>query len=409
MQFPFSVFTRINAFHGSLPQDKVRLKYNLMAENPYRFFRGTCRLFYEDLSNRPYFPHESPAVWGCGDLHLENFGSYKASNRYVYFDQNDFDEAMLLPATWELVRVVTSILVAFKSLNVEKEKAVAWAQLFLNAYSKRLRSGKAKHIEARLATGIVRSFLEQAGRRKEKDLLQTHTTKNKKTHNIVVDEEKRFCLPPETKRSLLAHLPDQLRNSTDKALRIYNVVDACQRTAGTGSIGVKRFLLLVESENAKKSFLLLDMKEARPSALRDFNPLAQPEWSSEAERIVAIQSRSQYATTAHLSTLSFNGTAYTVQELQPEEDKLDFNVVVRREKDVLRVMKDMALLTASAQLRSAGRQGSAIADELIAFGNDPEWQQQLMQYAIDYAAQVDEDYQSFLRDYRIEFLNESLK
>jgi len=397
---PPSVSARIEAFHAALPQDKVRLKYGLMAENAYRFFRGTCYLFYEDLSNRPRFPHSSPKVWGCGDLHLENFGSYKASNRYVYFDQNDFDEAMLLPATWELVRVVTSILVAFKSLSVKEEKVTAWARLFLNTYCKTLRSGKAKHIEARLAKGIVRSFLDQAGRRKEKELLQKQMAKNKNSHSLVVDNEKRLALKPETKKSLLAHIADWLTNPADKTLRNCKIVDACQRMAGTGSVGVKRFLLLVGSEEAQHHFLLLDMKEARPSSLVPYNPLPQPQWPSEAERIVTIQSRSQYATTAHLSTVLFDGIAYTIQELQPEEDKLNFTIVVRHEKDVLRVIKDMALLTASAQLRSAGRQGSAIADELIAFGNEAEWQRRLIQYAIDYAAQVNKDYQSFLHDYQ---------
>ena len=43
-------------------------------------------------------PH-SPVCWICGDLHIENFGSYKGDNRLVYFDLNDFDESILAPVS----------------------------------------------------------------------------------------------------------------------------------------------------------------------------------------------------------------------------------------------------------------------------------------------------------------------
>jgi Uncharacterized protein conserved in bacteria (DUF2252) len=71
-----------------------------------------------------------------------------------------------------------------------------------------------------------------------------------------------------------------------------------------------------------------------------------------------------------------------------------------RYKDVERVIKDMAMLTASAQLRSSGRQGSALADELIAFGKDHHWQQGLLDYAVAYAAKVKKDYQAYFKAYK---------
>ena len=102
-----SVSQRILAFNAALQQDRVQLKYQLLATDPFRFFRGTCHLFYEDLS-KVDLP-ESPNVWMCGDLHIENFGSFKGDNRLVYFDLNDCDEGILGPASWELVRIITSI------------------------------------------------------------------------------------------------------------------------------------------------------------------------------------------------------------------------------------------------------------------------------------------------------------
>ncbi|MEP6726109.1 MAG: DUF2252 family protein [Bacteroidota bacterium] len=91
---------RIKAFNEGRLEDMLQVKYAKMAENSFCFFRGTCHLFYEDLSKEKDFP-TSPNAWICGDLHLENFGSFKSDNRLVYFDLNDFDEAVLAPAAFE--------------------------------------------------------------------------------------------------------------------------------------------------------------------------------------------------------------------------------------------------------------------------------------------------------------------
>ena len=90
-----SVVSRILKFNKDRDPGYVRLKYSKMKENPFTFFRGTCHLFYEDLSRNDHFP-SSPTGWITGDLHLENFGSYKGDNGLVYFDLNDFDEAVLI-------------------------------------------------------------------------------------------------------------------------------------------------------------------------------------------------------------------------------------------------------------------------------------------------------------------------
>jgi hypothetical protein len=63
------------------------------------------------------------------------------------------------------------------------------------------------------------------------------------------------------------------------------------------------------------------------------------------------------------------------------------------------IIDDMGMLTASAQLRSRGREGSAIADELIGFANTSGWQQKILAYATTYALQVKNYYAQFLNDY----------
>src|ERR1700759_5034213 len=108
---------RLKAFNKDLLPEMVQLKYEAMTENAFRFYRGTCHLFYEDLANASPLPL-SPVAWICGDLHIENFGSYKGDNKLVYFDINDFDEACLAPSLYELIRLLTSVLVGADDLRV---------------------------------------------------------------------------------------------------------------------------------------------------------------------------------------------------------------------------------------------------------------------------------------------------
>ena len=56
---------RLKLFNKGLLPDMVQLKYEAMAENPFRFFRGTCHLFYEDLAAAKPLPL-SPLAWMRG-------------------------------------------------------------------------------------------------------------------------------------------------------------------------------------------------------------------------------------------------------------------------------------------------------------------------------------------------------
>jgi uncharacterized protein (DUF2252 family) len=397
-----SVSERIKIFNTSLLQDKVQLKYKIMADNAYKFYRGTCHLFYEDLSKDHSFPN-SPNVWACGDLHLENFGSYKGNNRFVYFDQNDFDESIFAPAAWELVRIIASIFIAFDSLKVEEKQIAEWAKAYMKTYCKILKGGKSRHIEARLAQGIVKSFLQRVSKRKPIELLEKYIIKKKKKRLIIIDNKRHFSLESSLKDRLMPHVKEWITRQ-DSKLQHYQVADAAFRVAGTGSLGVKRYVFLLQKE---KNFLLLDMKESRPSSVKGYLNVPQPEWASEAEREVAIQSRMQYVTAALFGTIVFEDSSFVIQELQPAEDKIDFNSLLKRYNDISCVIEDMALLTASAQLRSSGRQGSAIADELIKFGESSNWQSEVIAHASKYSKQVVTDYRQFVKDYNSGFFKAS--
>ena len=375
------------------------MKYELMAGNAFSFFRGTCHLFYEDLRRSDSLP-VSPAAWICGDLHLENFGTYKGDNRLVYFDLNDFDEGVMAPAAWELVRMVTSIFTGCESLGIGGKETVQLARLFLEVYAGTLEKGKARYLEVETAHGIVKQFMEKIGERKQKQLIKQRTEEGKKGNlRLKIDKVRYFPIDKDLRKDLKTHIGKWLEGHPLIKGR-FRVLDACFRVAGTGSLGCRRYVFLFQDIAEPGKHMLIGMKEALPSSLQSWLTLPQPHWISEAERVVAVQRRMQNVCPALLGATLFQGHPYVVKEMQPLEDKINLLLVRDRYRDFACVVEDMAFLTASAQLRSSGRQGAAGPDDLILFGQDSHWQQSILDYAMAYSGQVKKDYQEYFTAYK---------
>ena len=92
-------------------------KHDRMADaiDPFPFFRGT---YYRWLQNWPKVCPEltdAPKLLAAGDLHVENFGTWRDAEGRLAWGVNDFDEAAELPYTNDLVRLATSVRLAQKS------------------------------------------------------------------------------------------------------------------------------------------------------------------------------------------------------------------------------------------------------------------------------------------------------
>src|SRR5450759_2012176 len=187
------IAARILRYNAGRDPERLRLKLQLLRGDPFAFFRGTCHLFYETLP-RHRMLETAPAVHICGDLHLENFGSYKGDNRLVYFDLNDFDEAALAPFTLELVRFLASIKVAAKSLELPHAQADQLCRLFVDIYRDRVREGKPRWLERATATGMVADLLGELHTRPRKEILDERTTRSGKTRRLRIDGRKALAL-----------------------------------------------------------------------------------------------------------------------------------------------------------------------------------------------------------------------
>ena len=391
---------RIKDFNTNRQQELLPMKYKAMSTSLFRFFRGTCHLFYEDLFFQYPFT-ASPSAWICGDAHIENFGSYKAANRLVYFDLNDFDEAVQAPLLLEISRLVVSVEIAASSIRLTaKEKKNIITQL-LDHYCSTLVTGKAKNIERETATGLIKDLITNVTERKEKTLL-TSRTDNRSQKSKLILSSRLLEIPKEKKKELGMAFTKWFSEAHHKK---YLFADAGFRIAGTGSIGVKRFLLLLEQENNPKRKKLLDIKQSLPSCISNYVRLKEGLFSNEAERVIKVQQMMQHEAPAFLSPFQFEKDWYVVKEMQPSADKVNIEQAIEAPAKVEKYIADLGTLTASAQLRSSGRLSSATADELADFAKTGNWKKMLIEWTSQYTIQLKKEYREFCTAWKDGFFN----
>jgi uncharacterized protein (DUF2252 family) len=388
----------IAGFNAGRDPERLAMKYKLMRGSPFVFLRGTCHLFYTRL------PHghdtvlgEAPPVWICGDMHLENFGSYKADNRLVYFDNNDFDEACLAPSLYELVRLLTSVLVGASDLRLSRAQALALCHTAVDAYGAALAFGKSRWIEPETSTGMVRDLFDALASRSRAAHLDRRTILKGRSRVLKVDGKKALPVSDAARAAVTDFMNGFAAGEPNP--EFYRIIDVARRIAGTGSLGVDRYVMLVEGKGSPDGNYLIDLKEALPSSVVPQIRTPQPKWQSEAQRVVEIQRRNQAVSQAFLHAVDFNQRSYVLRSLQPSEDRVALSDWDGKLPRLEAVVNSMAELSAWGQLRSGGRQKSSIADELIAFGNRKDWQLPLIELAVQCEAQVEADWKAYCEAY----------
>jgi uncharacterized protein (DUF2252 family) len=92
--------------------DDLARKHDRMREGPFVFLRAT---FYRWLQHWPAECRSeatAPEVLAVGDLHTENFGTWRDAEGRLVWGVNDVDEACRAPYTLDLVRLATSVMFA---------------------------------------------------------------------------------------------------------------------------------------------------------------------------------------------------------------------------------------------------------------------------------------------------------
>ncbi|HEX3628049.1 MAG TPA: DUF2252 family protein [Verrucomicrobiae bacterium] len=220
-----------------LPAD-LKLKHQRMTEGVFPFLRAT---FYRWAQLWPEHCPEltnTPVALAVGDLHVENFGTWRDVEGRLIWGINDFDEACKMPFAVDLVRLATSALLAASEGTSAFKPADACAAI-LEGYTEGIQSGGQPFVLAECHHALSDLALNEL-----RDPVRFWDKLNQwpQAENV----------PADVKALLVRALP--------KGAVPQKIV---HRQAGLGSLGRRRFTVIAEWRGG---YIAREAKELVPSA-----------------------------------------------------------------------------------------------------------------------------------------------
>ena len=158
----------------------LQLKHKEMADSLFAFLRAT---FYRWVSLwQEVCPDltEAPRVLAVGDLHVENFATWRDTEGRLVWGVDDFDEVARMPYAVDLIRLVTSAILA-KRENALTLDASDAATAVLEGYSESLEAGGNPFILEESHPGLREMALD-AEREPSSDVSCGHRVKHAVSH-----------------------------------------------------------------------------------------------------------------------------------------------------------------------------------------------------------------------------------
>jgi len=309
-----------------LRRDDLDYKHAQMAADTFSFLRASfyrwAQLWPEELPELA----DAPKVLSVGDLHVENFGTWRDVEGRLVWGVNDFDDATSLPYTSDLVRLATSagLAAAEGHLNLDLKEACA---AILAGYSGALRSGGRPMVLAendrwlrKLAMGRLRDpnvFWEK---------MRTLSTA-------------RGTLPPSVHGLLLQRLPDGATR-----------VRFARRRADLGGLGLERLVALGEWHG---SAIAHEVKALAPSAW---------EWAHGGHASGRIHYLDVIAAAVRApDPLLEVREGWLIRRLAPDCTRIELSMLPKR-RDEARLLKAMGWETGNIHLGTRGAGKAVMVD-----------------------------------------------
>lgn len=290
------ILSDIERIDGHAPSRHVA-KHIKMASTPFTFFRGCAQLFYSDLASHtiqvPPACFTVPLTSVMGDCHTSNFGFLTEEGSHgdtVIFAPNDFDDACVGYAHWDIIRFLTSLslvkahcddVVNKASSGNEKKPVInnnhvqSAQHAFLARYSEtcsRVTNDATVINEAmeRSPDGKLQKMYNKAVRRAA--MGEEFTTKSALAKAVFMDEDGLSFKHIANKLTPLSDIDYALIADTFSPFMDDALVDIVQReNSGTGSVNMQRFYCLVgpakpHSANSFSHCHIVEIKQQREAA-----------------------------------------------------------------------------------------------------------------------------------------------
>jgi len=131
-------YERWMAGHLQVVRSDLKFKHALMAQSVFSFFRGTYYRWVQLVTEMG--GKSTPRILGVGDLHVENFGTWRDNEGRLIWGVNDFDEASPQPYFLDLLRLAASAHVATHTEHLEIRPRRA-SELIWEGYTETLKAG----------------------------------------------------------------------------------------------------------------------------------------------------------------------------------------------------------------------------------------------------------------------------
>lgn len=408
-------------------------KHQKMAANPFRFFRGSAGLFYDDIATGLLSIPEDlnahlPITTVQGDCHLSNFGFLTEEGSHgdkVIFAPNDFDDACLGNASWDLVRYCVSILLAqdycegvvrgeFSSEEIatsegltatSAEGAILAIQGFLHSYIQQCQAliendkARQKVLDKFSKDHVLFTLCKKAKKR-------ASGGKQFYTKSALAKAVDLSGLVPvfDAANEKFEVLDDALYREIFEVFSPYvddNILDIVRRLgAGTGSINMDRFYLLVGpqdymDEQDLQLCHIVEVKEQRMAApLTHFETLSAVNRLNPAHLTVSCQRRMQRKPDLVLDEVEWRNSHWLVRSRHHSKVGVDPEDIC-----LLEASSDEALLQyaqscaqALAIAHSRGDRRSVRFEQAVC-EYLPDYVDELLEVCLTYAVQVQEDTQ----------------
>ena len=380
--------------------DRVRqllpLKYARMKVSPFAFFRGAVSIMAADLAK---LPNSGLHAQLCGDAHVQNLGSFAAPDGKLIFDFTDFDETIRGPWEWDVKRMAASMILAGRESGHNRATCKSAAEAFVASYCKAM-DGFSRRPVLEVARDQVRrehriepihAALLQSERAHPLDLLNKLTERNRngisRFRNLRPNV---WRVSGEARQAVLHSLAvyrDNLAPERRHFLDLFRPVDVGFKVVGTGSVGLRDYVVLCEG-NGTSDPLFLQIKQETASAYAPYLPGAHTR-RHEGQRVAEGQRAIQPLSDLLLGWTTIGEHNFLVRQLNDHKGTIDLQ---RLQGSGL---KSLGLVAGELLARGHARSGDACQIRGYC-GSGDKITRAIGAFAEAYADQSEADYTAFL-------------
>lgn len=316
---------------GRVPE-LVPLRVRRMLATPFSFFRGAAGLMAHDLAGDPT---SGITAQLCGDAHAANIGLFGRKDGEIVIDFNDFDETAPGPWEWDVKRLATSLILAGRVAGVSEKHCRDAVHDTVSMYRKAAAALASRPFLDSWYTLADENTLRRIGSHDLIDELEAAAAKARKNTSakaaakwttgdwhFTTDPPTLTSVDDETADEVVAGLDEYtstLPESLAALIRRYTVCDVAFRVVGTGSVGLRNYLVLMRGNGDEP--LILQVKQAIGSALEPY--LKLPPSAHNGERVVRGSRLVQADTDMLLGWTTVAGRDYIVRQFRNRKGKID--------------------------------------------------------------------------------------